>query len=149
MKVGHHEKVLSLRDTEETFTFDGLKAPPVPSLLRGFSAPVILNYPYTEPDLLQLMAHDDDPFNRWEAGQRLAASTILGAKGTPTAAFVAAARNVLRNPDHAFAAEALALPAETFLAEQLELVDPDALHEARNRLRRELAAALEADLVAL
>ncbi len=149
VKVGHHEKVLSLRDTEETFTFDGLKAPPVPSLLRGFSAPVILNYPYTESDLLHLMAHDDDPFNRWEAGQRLATSTILGAKGTRTAAFVAAARNVLRNPDHAFAAEALALPAETFLAEQLELVDPDALHEARNRLRSELAAALEADLVAL
>jgi aminopeptidase N len=148
VKVGHHEEVLSLKASEETFSFKGLKARPVPSLLRGFSAPVILNYPYTEADLLHLMANDDDLFNRWEAGQRLAATTILEQRGVPSAAFVAAARNLLASPDRAFAAEALNLPGETFLAEQLELVDPDALHESRNRLRRELAQALEADLVA-
>jgi len=93
------------------------------------------------------MAQDDDAFNRWEAGQRLAASTILETKGVPTPAFVAAARELLRDRDPAFAAEALSLPAETFLAEQLEVVDPDALHESRNRLRRELATALEKDLL--
>jgi aminopeptidase N len=95
------------------------------------------------------MANDDDAFNRWEAGQRLATSTVLEDKGAPSAAFVAAARNVLKNPDHAFAAEALNLPAETFLAEQLEVVDPDALHESRNRLRRELAKNLESDLLSI
>jgi len=147
VKIGPHEQILSLKQTEETFRFPNLKAKPVPSLLRGFSAPVILNYPYTEADLLQLMAHDDDAFNRWEAGQRLAASTILETKGVPTPAFVAAARELLRDRDPAFAAEALSLPAETFLAEQLEVVDPDALHESRNRLRRELATALEKDLL--
>ena len=68
----------------------------MPSLLRGFSAPVILKYPYTEAELLHLMANDDDPFNRWEAGQRLATETILRAKGgKPSAAFLEAARQVL------------------------------------------------------
>jgi aminopeptidase N len=93
------------------------------------------------------MANDDDSFNRWEAGQRLATSTILEDKGRPTAAFVAAARNVLKDRDPAFAAEALNLPAETFLAEQLEVVDPDRLHESRNTLRRELAKPLEKELL--
>jgi len=149
VKVGHHEAVLSLRDAQESFTFAGLKQKPVPSLLRNFSAPVILEYPYTEAELIHLMAHDDDAFNRWEAGQRLAASTILEAKGAPTPAFVAAARELLRERDPAFVAEALSLPAETFLAEQLAVVDPDALHESRNRLRRELGRALEKELLSL
>jgi aminopeptidase N len=149
VKAGHHETVLSLKNAEERFTFAGLKEKPVPSLLRNFSAPVILEYPYTEAELIHLMAHDDDAFNRWEAGQRLAASTILEAKGVPTRAFVAAARELLRERDPAFVAEALSLPAETFLAEQLEVVDPDALHESRNRLRRELGRELERELLSL
>jgi aminopeptidase N len=94
------------------------------------------------------MASDDDPFNRWEAGQRLATSTILEDQGVPTPTFTAAARNVLTNPDPAFAAEALNLPAETFLAEQMEIVDPDRLHASRNTLRRELARALESEFLA-
>jgi aminopeptidase N len=146
VKVGNREQVLSLKKQEETFTFEA-KEKPVPSLLRGFSAPVILKYPYTEAELVHLMAQDDDPFNRWEAGQRLATSTILEQAGKPSAAFLAAARNVLEHPDPAFAAEALNLPGESFLAEQLEVVDPDALHESRNRLRREIARALEKELV--
>src|SRR5687767_13594514 len=127
VKVGEREQVLSLKKTEERFTFPA-KSKPVPSLLRGFSAPVILNYPYSEDDLLHLMAHDDDPFSRWEAGQRLAAGIILEKGGRPSAAFVEAARNVLRDPDAAFVAEALTLPAETFLAEHMPVVDPDRLH---------------------
>ena len=116
--------MLSLKKTEETFTFP-VKEKPVPSLLRGFSAPVILNYPYSEADLLHLLAHDDDPFNRWEAGQRLAASVILERNGT---AFGRVHRRrargcATRTP--AFVAEALTLPAETFLAEQMAVVDPD------------------------
>src|SRR5262245_15387312 len=72
VKVGNEEQILSLKKSEETFTF---KEKAVPSLLRRFSAPVILNYPYTEADLLHLMAKDDDAFNRWEAAQRLATTT--------------------------------------------------------------------------
>jgi aminopeptidase N len=145
VKIGSHEKVLSLKKTEETFSFP-VKEKPVPSLLRGFSAPVIVNYPYSEADLLHLLAHDDDPFNRWEAGQRLAASIILERNGKPSAAFIDAARAVLRDPDPAFVAEVLALPSETFLAEQMALVDPDRLHESRNALRRSLANALREEL---
>ncbi|HEX6689656.1 MAG TPA: DUF3458 domain-containing protein, partial [Burkholderiales bacterium] len=147
VKVGAEERLLSLKDSTETFVFRNLKSKPVPSLLRGFSAPVILRYPYTEAELLHLMANDDDPFNRWEAAQRLATETILERGGEPSAAFVEAARKLLAHPDPAFAAEALALPAETFLAEQMEVVDPDRLHASRNALRRNLAASLKDDLL--
>src|SRR5687767_2570080 len=146
VKIGEHESVLSVRKPEERFEFR-VKEQPVPSLLRGFSAPVTLDYPYTEADLLHLLAQDDDPFNRWEAGQRLATSIILDASGVPPAAFVEAARNVLRDPDPAFVAEVLTLPSETFLAEQLEVVDPDRLHESRNTLRRALARALKEEFL--
>src|SRR6185503_16306819 len=143
VKVGGEEQVLSLKKSEETFAFKG-KA--IPSLLRRFSAPVILNYPYTEDELLHLMAKDDDAFNRWEAAQRLAAATILGKDGVPSPAFLAAAKNVLGGPDPAFAAEVLSLPAETFLAEQMAVVDPDRLHANRNSLRRALASCLKEQL---
>jgi aminopeptidase N len=143
VKVGTEERVLSIRAPEERFVFENLKSKPVPSLLRRFSAPVVLNYPYSDDELLHLMAHDDDSFNRWEAGQRLATATILEKDGVPPPAFVAAARNLLLDKDPAFAAEALVLPPETFLAEQMKVVDPDRLHESRNRLRRELASSLK------
>ena len=142
VKVGGEEKVLSIRKAEEKFAFPA-KQKPVPSLLREFSAPVILDYPYTEDELLHLLAKDDDAFNRWEAAQRLAAATILEKNGEPSKAFLEALRQVMRDPDPAFVAEALNLPAETFLAEQMERVDPDRLHESRNKLRRALAAALK------
>jgi aminopeptidase N len=147
VKIGEHESVLSLARSEESFEFP-VTEKPVPSLLRGFSAPVILNYPYTEDDLLHLMARDDDAFNRWEAAQRLATSTILDRGGLPSPSFVSAARNLINDPDPAFSAEALNLPSETFLAEQEDVVDPDRLHESRNRLRRELARALKDGLFA-
>jgi aminopeptidase N len=147
VKIGTHEKILSLKQPQESFAFK-VADKPVPSLLRGFSAPVVLDYPYTEAELVHLMAHDDDAFNRWEAGQRLAAEIILKQRGAPSQAFLDAARRLLADPDPAFAAEALTLPSETFLAEQLEVVDPDALHEARNNLRLRLAEALQPELTA-
>jgi len=148
VKIGDAEQLLQVRKTEERFTFPGLKSRPVPSLLRRFSAPVILNYPYSEADLLHLLAHDDDAFNRWEAGQRLAASTILERRGQPSPAFVDAMGSMLREKDQIFAAEVLALPSESFLAEQVGVVDPDALHAARNTLRRALARALKEQFLA-
>jgi aminopeptidase N len=146
VKIGHQEEVLSLKEREQTFTFENVSNA-APSLLRGFSAPVILNYPYEEAELLGLMASDDDPFNRWEAGQRLACAIILEKGGIASQAFLDAAKNVMGDADPAFVAEALALPAETFLAEQMEVVDPDRLHESRNTLRRALAAGLKEEFV--
>jgi aminopeptidase N len=151
VKIGQHEQVLSIRSPEENFEFKDLGSKPVPSLLRRFSAPVILNYPYTEEELLHLMAQDDDAFNRWEAGQRLMATIILERGGEPSRAFIGACARLLEGSaaDPAFAAEALALPAESFLAEQMTVVDPDALHAARNRLRLRIAEALKAALLAV
>ena len=146
VKIGEHEETLSLRKSEEKFSFK-IEGKPIPSLLRGFSAPVILKYPYREADLVHLLAHDDDPFNRWEAAQQLAAEIILKKKGKPQGAFFDSLRTLLKDPDHAFVAECLALPSETFLAEQMEVVDPDALHESRNRLRGEIAGFLRKDFL--
>ncbi len=139
VKIGHHEEILSVTRKEQTFRFENLESRPVPSLLRGFSAPVILNYPYSEAELVHLLANDDDPFNRWEAAQRLATDIILRKAGNPSAEFLDAMRLLLKEKDPAFVAETLALPSETFLAEQVDVVDPDALHASRNALRLALA----------
>ena len=155
---GTGTRVLQLTAPEQTFVFENIPAAPVPSLLRNFSAPVILDYPYDDAELAHLLAHDSDSFNRWEAGQRLFSRLILGnaaclAHGEPAAwpASVAdAARAVLLGgSDPAFIAEALTLPGEATLAEQMDVVDPEALFLARSGLARSLAAALEADFAAM
>jgi aminopeptidase N len=154
-------RVLSVKQAEEQFVFVNVPATPTPSLARGFSAPVIVKYGYDEAALTHLMAHDSDPFNRWEAGQRLASDLILhGAQALQThraievpKAFVAAFAHVLGGEgkaacsDPAFAAEALTLPSEATLAEQMAVVDPEALHQARLQVRVQLAWALQPELL--
>lgn len=148
------ERVLAVTEAEQRFVFKNVAQKPVPSLLRSFSAPVNLDYPYDEAALAHLIANDSDAFNRWEAGQRLSGMLILqGAEALRAGAgdievpesFIRAFGRVLADApsDPAFAAEALALPSETYLAEQMALVDPDALHAARLALRRRIAAKLE------
>ena len=150
-------RTLLLTEASQQFTFDDIAEAPVPSLLRDFSAPVILDFPYADADLTLLLAHESDPFNAWEAGQRLATRLILqatvdiAAGRTPVwpESFAAAARRLLTSHAErgaAFVAEALTLPGEATLAESLDVVDPDALHAARNGLRRHLAEALADDL---
>jgi aminopeptidase N len=153
-------RVLSLKQARQSFVFTNVPAAPVPSLLRNFSAPVNVNYDHSDADLTHLMAHDSNAFNRWEAGQRLALALILrdvrarraNAAGGLTApqAFIAAFARVLEYApgDPAFGAEALSMPAEIHVAEQLEEVDPDAIHAARNGLRLQLAQALRRELLA-
>jgi aminopeptidase N len=152
VKVGPHEQMLSVREAEERFVFKGLKQKPVPSLLRGFSAPVILVDGLGDADLLLLLQHDTDPFNRWEAGQRLALGRLLAAARADEpfeldAPFIDAMRAVLRHPtlDAAFKDLVLSLPSEAYLAEQLEPVDPPRIHAARVGVMKQLAAALRAD----
>ena len=155
---GTATRVLRLTAPEQHFVFENIPSRPVPSLLRGFSAPVILDAPYSDADLAHLLAHDSDPFNRWEAGQRLFGRLILGnaacrRRGEPEEwpeNVVAAARAVLTSGgDAAFVAEVLSLPGEATLAEQMDVVDPEALFLARDGLLRRLAKALEADFAAL
>ncbi|MGC3986134.1 MAG: aminopeptidase N C-terminal domain-containing protein, partial [Pseudorhodoferax sp.] len=116
----------------------------------------ILDIDYSDAQLLALLAHDSDPFNRWEAGQRLALRRALKAIGDDAfadgqpvldAAFVDAMREVLRHPqlDAAFKELVLTLPSETYLAEQLEVVDPQRIHAVREAMRAQLAEALFED----
>ncbi|WP_180683295.1 aminopeptidase N [Tepidicella baoligensis] len=150
-------RTLVLTQASETFTFINLDSAPVPSLLRGFSAPVILEHDYTDTQLLTLLAHDTDPFNRWEAGQRLAlrrALTAIRADGPVPAevldtAYLDAMRAVLHHPglDAAFKELVLTLPAETYIGEQLDVVDPQRIHTVREAMRQQLAHALHDDWV--
>ncbi|MDP2880460.1 MAG: aminopeptidase N [Azonexus sp.] len=154
------ERTLHLTATTQSFVFNDIAAEPVPSLLRDFSAPVILDFGYTPEQLTLLLAHESDPFNAWEAGQRLASMLILDATAAIAAgqspvwpdSFVNAARRLLQTQagrGAAFVAEALTLPGESTLAEAMAVVDPDALHAARNALRRHLAEQLESEFVSL
>ncbi len=154
--IAGSERTLQLTANSQSFVFNDIGDEPVPSLLRDFSAPVNLEFDYTAEQLTLLLAFESDPFNAWEAGQRLASTLILGAAAEIAAgrapqwpdSFTAACRRLLqtqRERGAAFVAEALTLPGETTLAEQLEIVDPDALHAARNGLRRHLAEQLEGE----
>ncbi len=148
-------RTLVLTEPAEQFSFVGLDAEPVPSILRGFSAPVILDFDYSDAQLLTLLAHDLDPFNRWEAGQRLALRAAMRAIAAPFGAsepplddaFIEAMRNVLNDPqlDSAFKDLVLTVPSETYISEQLEVVDPQRVHAVREAMRAQLATALFAD----
>jgi aminopeptidase N len=148
--------LLVLTEPQQSVTFEHVAEMPVPSILRGFSAPVVLDFDYSDEQLLTLLAHDSDAFNRWEAGQRLAlrsainsiASTEANTLATPlNEAYIAAMRSVLRHPtlDAAFKELVLTLPSETYIAEQLEVVDPQRIHAVREAMRMQLATALHAD----
>ena len=149
-------RVLGLREHTEVFRFVNVADRPVPSLGRGFSAPVVIDYDYSDGDLIHLLGYDSDPFNRWDAGQRLAMKLLLDAiagrrSGHPVqfpAAFAEALGRVLADApgDPAFAAEVLALPAEVYIGEHLDVIDPDAIHAARQALRRHLADHLHQEL---
>jgi aminopeptidase N len=165
LENGKHEKgattiVLELTTQEQIFRFRNVDERPIPSILRDFSAPVILEYDYTDGELLHLFNHDSDPVNRWEAGQRLAMERLLKLTAQVAAhgdgnlkldnTFINAMRTVLTDEtlDPAFRELALILPSETIIAEQMEVVDPQAIHTARQFLRRTIGAALKPELLA-
>jgi aminopeptidase N len=146
------ERVLVLSEAREFFTFVNVDEEPVPSLLRGFSAPVTLVDGLSDADLLLLLQHDTDPFNRWEAGQRLALARLLASvRGDGSLSldgpFIEAMRSVLKHPtlDAAFKELVLVPPSEIYVAEQLDAVDPQHIHAAREAMRLQLAQALRED----
>ncbi len=155
-KAGTGTRVLKVTAAEQSFTFVNLPAAPVPSLLRDFSAPVRVNHAYAPEELTFLFAHDSDPFNRWEAGQRLATQLLLklvaelqtGQAPAVPASFVEAFRIALtdKTADPALLSLALTLPGEIELAEALAVADPGAVHAARQWLRLELARQLAGEL---
>ena len=152
-------RVLEVRDWEQTYTFADVGEAPVPSLLRGFSAPVRVHFDYGDQDLAFLLARDPDLFNRWEAGQELARRALFrsvrayrdGEEMALEPGLVEAFGQLLRQgaEDRALVAEALILPDETNLADLMEPpVDPGAIHAAREHARRALAGALRGELLA-
>jgi aminopeptidase N len=145
-------RVMLLEQARQSFTFVNVQEPPIPSLLRGFSAPVKLDYPYRREELATLMMHDSDAFVRWEAAQLLAQREImenvdrLAAGRDPRLGdqLLAAFRKLLadEHSDPALVAEALTLPDEDYLGEQMPVIDVDGIHAAREFVRAELAKSL-------
>ncbi|CAE6940065.1 aminopeptidase N [Ectopseudomonas khazarica] len=151
-------RVLSITEAEQTFTFEGVAEQPLPSLLRGFSAPVKLSFPYSRDQLMFLMQHDSDGFNRWEAGQQLSVQVLQeligqyqrGEELALDQRLVEALRTLLLDEslDQAMVAEMLSLPGEAYLTEISDVADVEAIHEAREFARLQLADALYAPLLA-
>ncbi|MDG9886354.1 aminopeptidase N [Pseudomonas sp. GD04058] len=151
-------RVLSVIEAEQTFIFVDIAAKPLPSLLRGFSAPVKLSFPYDRDQLMFLMQHDSDGFNRWEAGQQLSVQVLQELIGQQQKGqtlvldqrLVSALDSVLGNDslDQAMVAEMLSLPSEAYLTEISEVADVDAIHAAREFARRQLAEQLFDKLLA-
>ncbi|MFR0674464.1 aminopeptidase N [Enterobacterales bacterium AW_CKDN230030176-1A_HGKHYDSX7] len=148
----HGSRVLSVTEAEQTFTFEGLAAKPLPSLLRGFSAPVKLSFPYDRDQLMFLMQHDSDGFNRWEAGQQLSVQVLQELIGQHQRGealvldprLITALGTVLGNAslDPAMVAEMLSLPGEAYLTEISQVADVEAIHAAREFARQQIATQL-------
>ena len=144
------EAVLLLTEAEQTFPLEGVTEAVVPSLLRGFSAPVHLNYPYSDDDLLLLLAHDSDAFTRWEAAQTLYRRAVAanlaaisdGVELPKHEKLLAAVEKVISDDllDNAFKALLLGVPSEAELWDGAENIDPLHYHQAREALLDTLAA---------
>lgn len=144
------ERLVLLTDSSEEIVLEGVAERPVLSINRGFSAPVIVETNRTPADLAFLSAHDDDPFARYEAMQQLMLDTLVAAAGHDRAdnsAVIDAVRHTLADTalDPAFVAEAVLLPSESFIGDQMPVVDPERVFAAREALRRDLARALSAE----
>ncbi len=148
-------RVLEMTEAVQSFRFPGLGARPVPSILRGFSAPVILDRPSTPEERAFLLAHDTDPFNKWDAGRTLAKEVLAGMvtrDAHPGPDWLDALARVARDTslDPAFRALALRLPGEDDMAQTLHdggvTPDPERIHDARRRMAEALARHLSPEL---
>lgn len=151
------DAVLWLTKASQNFQFKEVETQPVPSLLRDFSAPVILNYPYSDKDLAFLFKQDKDPFNRWEAGQKYALRVILNLVRdyqqqkslTMPAGLIEVFEHILTHDldDKFFLSELLTLPSEKYIGEQMAIVNVNAIHAAREFLLTSIAKQLQKPLL--
>ncbi|HIF18843.1 MAG TPA: aminopeptidase N [Cycloclasticus sp.] len=150
---GQTTVVLALTDSEQRFTFDNINAKPTPSILRSFSAPIQLNHALPIAQKIHLFQHDSDTFNRWEAGQNTLSQLIFDSveaiqnkQTLPSLpdALIEAFRSILQQPlnDLAYQALLLSLPSKAYLAEQMIVIDIDALYQAHHAVKKALSAAL-------
>ncbi len=150
------EIVLVLKEPWQTFRFENISKPVVPSLLRGFSAPVEMRTSLSEQQLALLLNHDDDPFVRWDSGQQLFVSQLLsdiaviqGGHQPGDRLFLhERVRELIRNRDidHELLATLISLPSIDYLGCQMEKIDPVPIHDARCNLRKSLAEYCRVDL---
>jgi aminopeptidase N len=148
---------LSLQQAEQTFTFHHVPEKPLVSIGRGFSAPVKFKRKLSDSELAFLLAHDSDDFNRWDAGQQLAINNLLklidayhhNRELQLSYEFIEAYRKALIQPelDKALIARLMTLPSESYIADQMDIVDVEAIHAAREFMRRTLAQSLRTELL--
>ncbi|MBB5686416.1 aminopeptidase N [Sphingobium boeckii] len=142
------ERIVMLSAANDEIVIEGIEERPILSINRGFSAPVVLESDRGAADLAFLSAHDDDPFARYEAMQQLMVDTLVRAVAEGMAdhgPVIEAVRGTLTDKalDASFIAEAVLLPSEAFIGDQMLVVDPDAINRARDSLRAELGVKLE------
>lgn len=153
-KSAHNGHLLNLRHDKQTFRFANVAEKPLLSLGRGFSAPIKIVSSRNDAQTAYLLANDNDPFNRWDAGQEYATKLMFelidshqsGRRLTLPHEFADAMRQTLSRPDldKALVAETLTLPSETYLADRMSTIDVDAIHQVHTWLRRALAEAFAA-----
>ena len=151
--------LLKLETSSQQFVFKGVSQKPVLSLLRGFTAPVKLDFDRDDSELAFCMGHDSDEFNRWEAGQQLGVRIILRqieaqqqqAKWTLSEAYIDACKKTLCDTEieKALAARALALPSHAYVAESMQVINVDGIHFAREQIQQQLAQTLQSDWLAV
>lgn len=147
------QSVMFLTEAEQTFTFDGIESEPHISLFRNFSAPIKLEQSLTQAERAFLIAHDTDPFNRWENTQLFAQEIIfeaidqIKAGKTPSSneSFIQALGQLIQTTtlEPSFVAETLVLPSEIDLARDLTIVEPDLIHQARNHIIEQVSLGLK------
>ncbi|HVM23232.1 MAG TPA: aminopeptidase N [Sphingomicrobium sp.] len=147
------ERLIILDQPRQSVTFEGVTEVPLLSINRGFSAPVIVTAERGKGELELLAQADSDPFARFEAIQELMMRALVaGARGEPadSAAVIDAVDSTLRSNalDPAFKAEAVMVPGDSLIADRMDVIDPDAIHASRDRLRRAISAALPGELLA-
>ena len=154
---GHElvEGVFELTEKTQSLSFESIDQQPIPSLLRGFSAPVKLHFDYSDEQLLLLMRHDTDDFNRWESGQRYLVNKlqagIAGSDMSLEAPLIEAWRHLLNDEglDEAMLAKLLLLPSEAYLSELAEVIDVEAIHQTRRTFLKALGVALTQEWLAV
>ncbi|KAH7662914.1 Peptidase M1 alanine aminopeptidase/leukotriene A4 hydrolase protein [Dioscorea alata] len=150
--------VLKVTKKEEEFVFSDIPEKPIPSLLRGYSAPIRLDSDLTDGDLFFLLAHDSDEFNRWEAGQVLARKLMLNLVADfqqnkdliLNQKFVNGIRSILCDSslDKEFISKAITLPGEGEIMDMMKVADPDAVHAVRTFIKKQLALELKQEFLA-
>ena len=154
---GHTQVIFEVTEVEQSLVIDNIAVEPVPSLLRGLSAPVKLDYQYSDEELAHLMAYDTDGFNRWDAAQTLSLTTLQqlaedsfeGLELTLNGNLIDAFARLLKDEslDPAMVALMLQLPGEALMHQLTDTIHPAAIHDARNFVRVALAGALKDNLL--